>query len=235
MGAAHERATRPVEHALSLLVSGDPDAALRWSAAALESDAASPAALLVTAHALWRVGHKRAAIDAFTAAARRAALAGDVPLAIAAIAELRAAGVDVERLIAEVARVGVPRVRRGVRLGRASDLAWEPAAREPSAHAQRACLESHAAGLRGCRFRPPAVDDDDLPRRALAGDFQGAGHGVRGDHGPGGLPRRRGGPRDRRICTWSPAARSGSRAGAGRRAGASARLPGSRAGRCSAR
>jgi hypothetical protein len=95
----------PVEHALRLLISGAPDAALRWSAAALESDAASPAALVVTAHALWRVGQKRAAIDAFTAAARRAALASDAPLAIAAIAELRTVGVDVEKLIAEVAEI----------------------------------------------------------------------------------------------------------------------------------
>ena len=95
----------PVEHALSLLVSGDPDAALRWSATALESDAGSPVALVVTAHALWRVGHKRAAIDAFTAGARRAALAGDGPLAIAAISELRAAGVDAERLVGEVAEI----------------------------------------------------------------------------------------------------------------------------------
>ena len=95
----------PVEHALRLLISGAPDAALRWSAAALESDAASPAALVVTAHALWRVGQKRAAIDAFTAAARRAALASDAPLAIAAIAELRTVGVNVEKLIAEVAEI----------------------------------------------------------------------------------------------------------------------------------
>jgi CRP-like cAMP-binding protein len=93
----------PIDRALGQLLSGAPEAALRWGAAALESDSSSPAALLVTARALSRVGRKRGAIDGYFAAARRAATVGDAPMAIAAIAELRALGVETEALLGEVA------------------------------------------------------------------------------------------------------------------------------------
>jgi CRP-like cAMP-binding protein len=93
----------PIEQALACLLSDAPDEALRWSAAALESDARSVAALLVTARALARVGRKRAAVDGFFATARRAATLGDAPIAIAAVAELRALGVETDTLLDEVA------------------------------------------------------------------------------------------------------------------------------------
>jgi CRP-like cAMP-binding protein len=103
----------PVEHALSLLVSGDPEAALRFSAAALEADPSSPAALIVTSRALWRIGDTQAAVDGFHAAARSAARSGDVPLAIAAIADVRSAGGDAEGLVDEIARVVGKRTAEG--------------------------------------------------------------------------------------------------------------------------
>src|SRR5277367_1634080 len=103
----------PVEHALSLLVSGDPEAALRFSAAALEADPSSPAALIVTSRALWRIGDTEAAVDGFHAAARSAARTGDVPLAIAAIADVRSAGGDAGGLVDEIARVIGKRTTEG--------------------------------------------------------------------------------------------------------------------------
>ena len=103
----------PVEHALSLLVSGDPEAALRFSAAALEADPSSPAALIVTSRALWRIGDTQAAVGGFHAAARSAARSGDVPLAIAAIADLRSAGGDAGALVDEIARVVGKRTAEG--------------------------------------------------------------------------------------------------------------------------
>jgi CRP-like cAMP-binding protein len=95
----------PIVNALNLLLSSEPYGALRWSAGALECGEASTAALVVTAHALRRVGHERAAIDAFMAAARSASGAADAPLAIAAIAELRAWGVDVRKIVHDLAGV----------------------------------------------------------------------------------------------------------------------------------
>ncbi len=92
----------PVDRALALLSRGEPAAALRWSLAALEREPAAEA-LFVTSRALGQLGSARAANDGLRLAASRAAGAGDAPLAIAAIADLRALGVDVRGLVDEIA------------------------------------------------------------------------------------------------------------------------------------
>jgi CRP-like cAMP-binding protein len=84
----------PIDHALTLLLAGEIDAALRWAAAALERSP-SPAALLVTSRLLDQMGRGRAAMDGLRLAARQAIDLGDLPMALAAINDLRALGNDV--------------------------------------------------------------------------------------------------------------------------------------------
>src|SRR5258708_774589 len=92
----------PVDHALTLLLAGEIDAALRWAAAALERSP-SPAALIVTSRLLDQMGRTRAAIDGLRLAVQQANESGNLPLAVAAIDDLRTLGVDVSEHLDEVA------------------------------------------------------------------------------------------------------------------------------------
>src|SRR3982074_1393508 len=71
-----------VDHALTLLLADEPEAALRWGAAALEHDPSTPGALVVTSRLLEQMGRTRAAIEGLRMAVRRAIDAGNVPLAV---------------------------------------------------------------------------------------------------------------------------------------------------------
>jgi CRP-like cAMP-binding protein len=105
----------PVDHALTLLLAGEIDAALRWAAAALER-APSPSALIVTARLLDQMGRTRAAVDGLRLAVQQAVDAGELPLAIAAIDDLRVLGLDVTEELNYVAGAfcrGSPRLHRG--------------------------------------------------------------------------------------------------------------------------
>src|SRR3981081_2130628 len=84
----------PVDHALSLLMADDTEAALRWGAAALERDPWAPGTIIVTARLLEQMGRSRAAVDGLLLAVQRAIDAGDLPLAMVAIDSLRSLGVD---------------------------------------------------------------------------------------------------------------------------------------------
>ncbi len=105
----------PVDHALTLLLAGDIDSALRWAAAALER-APSPSALIVTARLLDQMGRTRAAVDGFQMAVHHAVDAGDLPLAIVAIDDLRILGLEVGEQLDYVAAAfcrGSTRLHRG--------------------------------------------------------------------------------------------------------------------------
>src|SRR5215471_12039355 len=92
-----------VDHALTLLLADEPEAALRWGAAALQQDPSTPSALVVTSRLLEQMGRTRAAIEGLQMAVRRAIEGGNVPLAVAAIDDLRSLGVDVGALLDRVA------------------------------------------------------------------------------------------------------------------------------------
>jgi CRP-like cAMP-binding protein len=92
----------PIDHALTLLLAGEIDAALRWAAAVLERSP-SPAALILTSRLLDQMGRSRAAAEGFQLAVEQAVDAGELPLAIAAIDDLRAGGHDVRPLLDAVA------------------------------------------------------------------------------------------------------------------------------------
>jgi CRP-like cAMP-binding protein len=93
----------PLDHALTLFLADETEAALRWGAAALERDPLSPSALLITARLLDQMGRTRAAIDGMRLATRRAIETGDLPIAIAAIDDLRILGADVGEQLDRVA------------------------------------------------------------------------------------------------------------------------------------
>jgi len=92
-----------IDYALTLLMADEIEPSLRWGAAALECHPLMPAALLVTARGLEQMGRARAAVEGLRMAAVQAAHAGDLPLAVAALDDLRLMGSPVDELVAWVA------------------------------------------------------------------------------------------------------------------------------------
>ncbi len=93
----------PIDRALTLLLADETEAALRWSAAVVEKDPATPSALVITGRLLERMGRTEAAVEAFGLGVRCAVDGGNLPLAVAAIADLRGLGVDVNEQLDQVA------------------------------------------------------------------------------------------------------------------------------------
>ncbi len=109
------RSESPVDHALTLLLAGEIDAAMRWAAAVLER-APSPSALLVTCRLLDQMGRTRAAIEGLRFAVQQSVDRGNLPLAVAAIDDLRVLGADVGEHLDAVASAfsrGSSRLHRG--------------------------------------------------------------------------------------------------------------------------
>jgi cAMP-dependent protein kinase regulator len=105
----------PVDHALTLMLAGEIDAAMRWAAAVLEK-APSPGALLVTSRLLDQMGRTRAATEGLKLAVQIAVDRGDLPLAVTAIDELQVLGSDVDEHLEIVASAfcrGSARLRHG--------------------------------------------------------------------------------------------------------------------------
>jgi cAMP-dependent protein kinase regulator len=103
----------PLDRALTLLLADEREAALRWSAAAVVHDPTLASALVLTCRLLSDAGRTEAATEGFRLAVRRATDAGNLPLAVAAVADLRALGADVDDLFDEIAAAfckGSPRL-----------------------------------------------------------------------------------------------------------------------------
>src|SRR5215469_13222837 len=104
----------PIDRALTLLLADEGESALRWSAAVVESDPSNPSALVITCRLLEQMGRTEAAIEGFGLAVRRAIDAGNLPLAVAAIGDLRALGENVDGYLDQVATAfgqGSPRLQ----------------------------------------------------------------------------------------------------------------------------
>ena len=82
----------PIDRALTLLLADEREAALRWAAAVVEQDAS---ALILTCRLLAEAGRTEAATEGFRLSIKRAVDAGNLPLAVAGVGDLRALGVDV--------------------------------------------------------------------------------------------------------------------------------------------
>jgi CRP-like cAMP-binding protein len=117
----------PLDRALALLLTGEREAALRWAAAVVQHDASVPSALILTARLLADSNRTEAAVEGFELGVKRAIDTGNLPLAVAAVGDLRLLGVDVGRHLDEIAAAfsaGSPRL---------SDDATQPPPPLPSA------------------------------------------------------------------------------------------------------
>ncbi len=107
----------PLDRALALLLAGEREAALRWSAAVVKQDASVPSALILTCRLLADSGRTEAAIEGFELGIKRAIDAGNLPLAVAAVGDLRTLGADVSKMLDEIAQafcLGSPRLAEAV-------------------------------------------------------------------------------------------------------------------------
>jgi CRP-like cAMP-binding protein len=103
----------PLDRALSLMLADEREAALRWSAAVVEQEEAVPSGLILTCRLLADFGRTEAATEGLRLGLERAIDAGNLPLAVAAIADLRKLGVDVDDDVDAVASAfcaGSPRL-----------------------------------------------------------------------------------------------------------------------------
>lgn len=103
----------PLDRALGLLLAGEREAALRWAAAVVKQDASVPSALILTCRLLADAGRTEAAIEGFELGIKRAIDAGNLPLAVAAVGDLRTLGTDVATMLDEIAGafcLGSPRL-----------------------------------------------------------------------------------------------------------------------------
>ncbi len=103
----------PLDRALALLLAGEREAALRWGAAVVQQDASVPSALILTSRLLAESGRTEAAIEGFELGVKRATDTGNLPLAVAAVGDLKALGCDVSKHLDEIASafcLGSPRL-----------------------------------------------------------------------------------------------------------------------------
>jgi CRP-like cAMP-binding protein len=107
----------PLDRALSLMLAEEREAALRWSAAVVEQEEAVPSALILTCRLLADFNRTEAATEGFRLGLERAIDSGNLPLAVAAIADLRKLGVKVDEELDAVAEAfcsGSPRLTESV-------------------------------------------------------------------------------------------------------------------------
>ena len=103
----------PLDRALALLLAGEREAALRWSAAVVAQDASVSSALVLTCRLLADAGRTEAAIEGFELAVKRAVDMGNLPLAVAALGDLQKLSVDTSTLMDDIAAAfcaGSPRL-----------------------------------------------------------------------------------------------------------------------------
>lgn len=93
----------PLDRALALLLADEREAALRWSAAVVQQDPATPSALILTCRLLADAGRTEAAIEGLELAVKRCISSGNLPLAVAAVADLRKLGRNTDAYFDEIA------------------------------------------------------------------------------------------------------------------------------------
>lgn len=94
----------PVDRAITLLVSGDAEGALRIAAGLVKVDLANVPSLFLIGRSLRELGQKALATAALELAADRASDGGNLPLAIAALAELRALDANLDERLSAIAK-----------------------------------------------------------------------------------------------------------------------------------
>src|SRR4051812_3366033 len=98
-------ADAPLDRAMAFGASGDAEGAIRWAVPLVKADLSAVVPLFVLGQQLRVVDQTAAATLAFETAADRAADNGNLPMALASIAELRALGVDVSARTDSIAKI----------------------------------------------------------------------------------------------------------------------------------
>ena len=93
----------PLDRALALMLAGERESALRWSAAVVQQDGSVPSALILTCRLLADMGRTEAAIEGLKLGVKRSIDAGNLPLAVAAVADLRALGIATDEYFDDIA------------------------------------------------------------------------------------------------------------------------------------
>lgn len=94
----------PLDRALALLLADEREAALRWSAAVVDHDPSVPSALILTCRLLADAGRTEAAVEGLELAVKRSIDTGNLPLAVAAVADLRKLGRSTVSYFDEIAK-----------------------------------------------------------------------------------------------------------------------------------
>ena len=181
----------PMDRALGLSAASDSEGALRIVVPLVKADLGSPVPLFVLGRELHALGHKDAAVTALEIAADRAADAGNLPMAIAAVAELSSMSADVSARVDKIAKAyarGSSSLRQGGHslppTGAREDVFPLPAtlAGGPLVAQATQILDYARAALDGDRdgrSEPPKVPSQNLfsslsapALRALLGAFQ---------------------------------------------------------------
>ncbi len=187
--ATDDGAASPLDRALALLLAGERDAALRWSAALVARPPLSASALVLTSLLLAQAGDRESASRGLTLGVTLAIDTGNLPLAVFAALELGTLGKDASPHLDAIARAfsyGSPRISGGRTLPPPplpSDVPFEPldsALTGPALTAEAGELVEAACGrhVESAAGEPPlaplalfsALDFDAL--RALLGAFE---------------------------------------------------------------
>jgi len=174
-------AEAPLDRALGFAASGDAEWALRWAIPLAKADLSAAAPLLVLGKQLCALDQGPSATLALETAADRAADGGNLPLAIAALTELRLLGVDVSTRADAIARTyakGSPRLRAGG--------AHPPPVAPPDVQALPATLSGAAlvdAALQIVEYARAAAESDreqrsSLPQVPAQGIFSSLSHSA---------------------------------------------------------
>jgi CRP-like cAMP-binding protein len=130
---------RPIDHALTLVASSDPEGALRYALPLVESEPKDAVSSFVAGRALAELGDAVLAGAALSLAARRAIAGSNLPLAVACAAALGAAGEDNALLLSEIANA----------FGRGSSLLGDRRAAPPELPGSASDFEALPSELTG--------------------------------------------------------------------------------------
>jgi cAMP-dependent protein kinase regulator len=93
----------PIDRTLALLLANEKEAALRWGAAIVAQDEALPSALILTCRLLADLGRTEAAIEGLRLGLEKSIDSGNLPLAVAAVADLRTLGINTNKELDAIA------------------------------------------------------------------------------------------------------------------------------------
>jgi cAMP-dependent protein kinase regulator len=107
-------AESPIDRALALSLAGERDAALRWAAAVVQHEPGMPSGLLLCGRLLAEAKRFETAREALEICLHSSIDAGNLPLAVAACADLRNLGIDPDEMFTAIAEAfgrGSPRLQ----------------------------------------------------------------------------------------------------------------------------